>query len=390
MSTPCRVFDLAIVGASFSGLVAARTAAMRGLSVVVLDRKRDAGHRVATTGILVKEAAEEIDVPHDLTRRVHGVRLYTPSLASVDLFAPGYFFLTTDTAALLRWLADEATRAGARFAFATPFASATRRGDLLALDGTPFMTRYLIGADGGRSRVARAFGLGRNTKFITGLEIEVTGCPADDHVLHCFVDSKIAPGYLAWMAPAPGVTQIGLAVGPGRKPDLKPFLEQLRKVVDLSAVDVTERRSGLIPCGGVVAPWHAPGVMLLGDAAGLVSPMTGGGIRLAFQFGRRAGHAVADHLMDLGADPPAVLARAIPGFAAKLAMRRLLDTAPPNWLIDAALATAPARALAQRIYFHRRAPGGQSFGEFKARLFDRHALAKTGGVPEPAARDRQT
>src|SRR5215470_15328247 len=72
-------YDLAIVGASFSGLVAARTAAMRGLSVVVLDAKREAGHRVATTGILVKEAAEEIDIPHALTRRVYGVRLYAPS-----------------------------------------------------------------------------------------------------------------------------------------------------------------------------------------------------------------------------------------------------------------------------------------------------------------------
>ncbi len=85
------VFDLVIVGASFAGLVAARTAAMRGLRVAVLDGKQEAGHRVATTGILVKEAAEEIDVPHDLTRRVHGVRLYAPNLTHIDLFAPGYF-----------------------------------------------------------------------------------------------------------------------------------------------------------------------------------------------------------------------------------------------------------------------------------------------------------
>jgi digeranylgeranylglycerophospholipid reductase len=67
--------DLLIVGASFAGLVAARTAAMRGLSVVVLEAKDDAGARVATTGILVKEAAEEIDVPHPQKPRNQGVRL---------------------------------------------------------------------------------------------------------------------------------------------------------------------------------------------------------------------------------------------------------------------------------------------------------------------------
>src|SRR3954468_13993541 len=128
MPIPARTCDLLIVGASFAGLVAARTAAMRGLDVVVLEAKADAGARVATTGILVKEAAEEIDVPHQLTRRVHGVRLYAPSLRHIDLFSPGSFFLTTDTAGLLRWLADEAVRAGARIIWGARFAGAERVG----------------------------------------------------------------------------------------------------------------------------------------------------------------------------------------------------------------------------------------------------------------------
>jgi len=67
---PGKSCDLLIVGGSFAGLVAARTAAMRGLDVVVLEAKPNAGARVATTGILVKEAAEEIDLPHRMTRRV--------------------------------------------------------------------------------------------------------------------------------------------------------------------------------------------------------------------------------------------------------------------------------------------------------------------------------
>jgi digeranylgeranylglycerophospholipid reductase len=96
------MLDLLIVGASFAGLVAARTAAMRGVDVVVLEAKPDAGAGVATTVTLVKQAAEEIDLPHELTRRVHGVRLYAPSLEQIDLFSPGSFFLTTDTASLLR------------------------------------------------------------------------------------------------------------------------------------------------------------------------------------------------------------------------------------------------------------------------------------------------
>ena len=107
-----REYDLVIVGASFAGLACARTAAMRGLRVAVLERKDDPGEGVRTTGILVKEAIEETDIPVGLTRMIREVRVHAPGGRSVDLSSPGYFFLATDTPALLRWMAREAMRAG--------------------------------------------------------------------------------------------------------------------------------------------------------------------------------------------------------------------------------------------------------------------------------------
>src|SRR5262245_17547265 len=100
--------DVAVVGAGFAGLACARVAAARGLRTVVLDRKADPGAAPHTTGLLVKEAADEWDVPRAITRKIHGIRLYAPSLAWIDLDSPGYYFLATDTPALLRWLASEA------------------------------------------------------------------------------------------------------------------------------------------------------------------------------------------------------------------------------------------------------------------------------------------
>lgn len=377
--------DLVIVGASFAGLVAARTAAMRGLRVVVMEAKRDPGDRVATTGILVKEAAEALDVPHDLTRRVNGVRLYAPSLKSIDLFEPGYFFLTTRTAQLLRWLAREAVRAGARIYCGVRFSGAERRDEGIYIPGLDVWTRYLVGADGGKSAVARAFGLGRNERFLTGLEVEYEGLDADPRFLHCFLDSRLAPGYLAWVAPGPAVSQVGLAVHEGAKADLKAFLEHARSLFNISEARVVERRAGRIPCGGLVKPFAAPGVMLIGDAAGMVSPMTGGGIRLAFQFGRRAAQAIADHLENLGPAPEAVMTRELPNFGLKSAMRRALDLAPSNGILNALLATAPMRALARHVYFRRRGGSALTLAEFEARL-----IAFQGGAIEPSAAPRRS
>lgn len=379
MSEAIRPYDLVIVGASFAGLVAARTAAMRGLKVAVLEAKPEAGHRVATTGILVKEAAEEIDIPHTLTRRVHGVRLYAPSHRFIDLFAPGYFFLTTDTANVLRWLSAEAMRAGAKILYRARFEGADRDGGLFRFRGINIAARYILGADGARSAVARAFGLSVNEKFLTGLEIEYEGlAAADPRFLHCFLDSRLAPGYLGWVAPGPVVTQAGLAVGPGRRPDLKAFLAATEPIFGYATARAVERRSGRIPAGGLLPRWATDGVMLVGDAAGQVSPATGGGIKLAFELGRRSAQVIADHLMDLGPPPAVALARELPAFAVKKITRSALDLAPPNWMIDAALGLPPMRWLAQHMYFHRRGAGGVSFAEFEARL-----RGEAGAAPGP-------
>ena len=64
-----RSYDVLIVGGSFAGLACARTASMRGLDVCVIDARPEPGARVRTTGILVKEATDDFDVPSRLLRK---------------------------------------------------------------------------------------------------------------------------------------------------------------------------------------------------------------------------------------------------------------------------------------------------------------------------------
>lgn len=356
--------DLIVVGASFAGLIAARRAAQRGLAVTVLERKVEPGAHVHTTGILVKEAwdalSEHYDVPERIVRAVPGVRLYAPNLKHTDLASEGYAFYATATPDLLRWLAGEAEAAGAAIRCDTRFEAVERTMDGFRLPDLDLEGRYILGADGARSQVAQAFGLGVNERFLVGLEVEYRGVAGvDERFLHTFLDSRIAPGYIGWVVPGAGVTQVGLACKRADKPNLARFEARLRELFDFSSAEAVERRSGVIPCGGVIRPAAASGVLLVGDAAGMVSPMTAGGIFTAFDFGRRAADAIADHLLAGAPDPAATLPATYLKFRVKKLLRRALDLGPPNWLLNMAVGTRPMQALARLVYFHTKGFGSR-------------------------------
>ena len=122
--------DCVVVGASFAGLACATALARAGARVTVLEKKSDPGEKLHTTGIIVKDAIDQValldDLPSTLVRRINGVRLYAPNLRYVDLAAPGYYFLATDTPEVMRWLASRAEDAGARIVYRTSLREASR------------------------------------------------------------------------------------------------------------------------------------------------------------------------------------------------------------------------------------------------------------------------
>jgi digeranylgeranylglycerophospholipid reductase len=349
-------YDVAIVGGGFAGLACARAAARRGLRVLVVDRKPAPGVRMHTTGLVVKEAAERWEIPATITRRVRGIRLYAPNHEALDLDAAGYYFLATDTPALMRWLAGEASRAGAHLRFAHPYRGARRIEDGIELAGTGLLARCLVGADGPRSAVAADFALGRNREFLLGVEAELRGVKGvDPDRLHCFLDQTLARGYLGWVVPGfEGLAQIGLACRRPQRPNLSAFLHKVEPLFDWRDTQRLGWRGGLIPVGGPVSPMAMRNVLLIGDAAGFVSPLSAGGIHTALESGWAAAQAIADHQLEGGEDPGRALARQAPRFVWKRALRMLYDRGVPNAVFDAALSTRLFTALARSVYFHHR------------------------------------
>ena len=347
-------YDIAVIGAGFAGLACARRAAERGLSVVVLDRQSKPGERIGTTGILVKEAWDEWAAPAPLVRRISRVRLYAPSHRFVELARDGYFFMATDTGSLMRHLVEETRDEGAEVRFGERYRGVAGSGICLALEGSDVVCRFLVGADGARSRVAESVGLDRNVRVLKGVEWEFEPTPGAGDCLHCFIDRQCAPGYIGWLVPGVKATQVGLAVHHDRKADIGRFVARIDRLFHLSGRTVLARRGGIIPIGGLLRRFHTDQVLLIGDAAGMVSPLTAGGIHNAYRLGRLAGDAIADHLGRGGPHPGRVVGRAYPNHAWKRAARWGFDHMPVSRALEAGLLTGSLfRRVAETVFFSR-------------------------------------
>lgn len=349
--------DLCIIGASYAGLACASAAAASGLSVTLLDAKAEVGIRPHTTGILVQEALAHLPgLPAALVRPIEGVRLYSPSLRSFDLRSDGYAFCAADTPGLLRWIAKGlAAQPAVSIRTGTRFQTAEEQGDGLYLPQQNLFTRYLVGADGARSTVAKQLGLGENREFLIGMELEFAGHEhMDERFLHVFVDSSLAPGYIAWVVPGVGITQVGLACRHPAHLAIEQFLEKLRPLCDFSSLTPLGRRGGLIPVGGVVSPVARHRALIVGDAAGMVSPLTAGGIHKALELGALAGRSVAAWLEGSAVRPEQPLLDASPRYRFKRQLRRLANRGVPNALVELTFGNLLSRRFAQLVFFHHR------------------------------------
>ncbi|MBS0386942.1 MAG: NAD(P)/FAD-dependent oxidoreductase [Proteobacteria bacterium] len=358
--------DCVVVGASFAGLACALALARAGVRVTIAEKKTDPGAKLHTTGILVRDVVDGVPIlqglPASLVRRVDAVRLYAPNLRSVDLRAPGYYFLATDTPGVLRWLADRAVQAGAELRCDTAFRGAQPLAGGYDLGAPLGRTDFIVGADGPASRVAKALGLGTNRQFLAGIEHEYPGAQlGEPGFLHCFIDRRLMPGYIGWMVQGVHGVQVGLARrlraqgAAEMKSAMAGLLAKLAPIADFRGRAVASVRAGLIPCGGLVRPLARARALLVGDAAGLVSPVTAGGIHTALAHGLAAGDAVADFLAGRSGDPRREFIDTYPRFRVKRLLRFAFDHFQSDTFFNLALATEPMRWAAGRIYFHQRA-----------------------------------
>jgi flavin-dependent dehydrogenase len=364
------------------------------MRVLLVDRKPDLDHKVHTTGIFVRKTLEDFQLPEDcLGPAIKDVSLYSPSRRVLHLSSRREEFRVGRMGALyLRYLED-CERSGVTWLPKTSYLCCDDGRDRIkvVLSKGSVCTRFLIGADGAMSRVAADLQLDQNSEWIVGVENVFKDVSIDSEPrLFCFLDPQLAPGYIAWIAWDGDEAHLGVGGYPAQfdpVTSLEKFQTSVSSIVDLSRATLIERRGGRIPVGGVLCRIANRRGLLVGDAAGAVSPLTAGGLDPCIRLSSLAAEVVSEFLET---NDETTLARYSgeyfrTRFASRLWARRMLAKAQSKRFIEfgcAALRLPLFNQLAAHLFFSRGSFPDNDRNQFKQPGLIRSLRFKGSAAPE--------
>ena len=282
METPrATVHDVIVVGAGPAGLFAALRLARGGRDVLVLEEHSVIGSPTHCTGIVSSELHELYKVPDELVlHRASSCLVMSPQGAVAEFQSPGESIAVVDRAAFDVALAGEAQAAGATIQLGAPVddvrvglgvveVSAGRRVHL---------ARAIVLACGVTYRFHRRMELGLPSQVLHTAQIEIDALPAKALEIH--LGRQVAPEGFAWVVPITrgerSRVKTGVLLRGDARARLGTFLQSARMAARLTG-PIGEPVFRLLP----LAPprrTYGPRTLLVGDAAGLTKPLTGGGI----------------------------------------------------------------------------------------------------------------
>ncbi|MFW9888527.1 MAG: geranylgeranyl reductase family protein [Candidatus Thorarchaeota archaeon] len=315
------MYDVAVIGAGPGGSTTARYIAKQGFNVSLIDKDRFPRDKPCGGGFSTKLVEEFPYLKKSEKGFLKGVChvgvLHSPNLKTVMRGR-------VDMAVALRTdfdntLLESALDAGASLILGNRVKSISISNDFttVSLDnGRDVSARVIVGADGVTSMVARATGL--NTKWSSA---DVTACrvaevPVDpatvedlytaDREYHFFANLGGLPGY-GWIFPKFETINVGLGIVANHAKGLPERFHSFAKFLMKQGLlnedaDLSNAKGALLPTGGTISKFYAKRCLLVGDSAGMVNPITGGGISYAMTAGRLAAYVLGKCLDDAVVD----------------------------------------------------------------------------------------
>ena len=312
-------YDVIIVGAGPAGSIAARTAAEKGLSVLMLEKDRDVGYPVRCGEAVSRKGIEEF-VPSDpnwIAAEIESFALIAPNGMEARLNY-GESILVLERRIFDYHLASNAADAGAMvltrsYVNGLIIENGVVCGVTYQRAGSQHSVRCktVIAADGVESRVGRWAGIRTHSSFRdmeSAVQVTASNIKIDQDTLYFYFGREVAPeGYL-WVFPKGGNrANIGLGVSGtiGKKKSALSYLNDFMKSHFPDAAILTQVAGG-VPCDLTLPQISGPGILIAGDAARHVNPLSGGGIVSGMIAGKVAAEITAEaiqsdnltHLLD--------------------------------------------------------------------------------------------
>ena len=289
-------WDVIIVGAGPTGGRTATHLASLGHSVLMLEEHSEIGRPFQCAGLVTPKALHEVGLYDSILEEIDGARIHGPNGSLVPVGTDGK--LRTYVVCRKKFdqgVVQQAMEAGASLWLNSQPRSAETTQDGVSLkiesngEERELKCKLLIGCDGAHSWTRRYFKMGRPKEMMIGFQAEVLGYQGTDRWLEMYSGSEIAPGFFAWVIPSGfGSHRIGIWSTPERLngrsveqcyDDLLQhplWKERFQNIKEIA------RFCGPIP-SGMVKKTVGNRIMLLGDAAGMAKPTTGGGIGPGFK-----------------------------------------------------------------------------------------------------------
>ncbi len=317
---PEESYDIIVIGAGPAGSTAATYAAQRGMSVLLVDKKKDIGVPLQCGGFLphietLQELIPSAELPFTLEEYpsscIHATtsfqRFIAPNGISKGFEVQGD---ALDRRRFDKHLASVAAKTGAHLLIATNVLEVNRTE--VTMDGAfgryEVQGKVIIGADGPNSIVAASNGMVREPDTMgtsTAFEYELSGVDVDKEAVEMYFGKDYVPGGYAWIISQGGDrANIGVGIREALFAEHMCARDYLNRFMcehpiaseKLKEGNIISVISGLVPVGGAPRVTATKDTLIAGDAAGHLIATNGGGISTAMVGGKLAGESAADFL----------------------------------------------------------------------------------------------